>query len=297
MAGIKGVNASDQVGGEAWGIKVRRRARDLVRIIDHGYMELAEILYTVCDTAVDNDPKNASVWSSWGYTSFAEWTEEDLQIGQRTAERLRRIWYDVEVKLAGQLTREQKKRLLNLGMSRVRELIRVLSGSNADGWIEMAENITHAELCTVIALQLQKQQKHEQAQAVGTDVGGEAGGELPPPDAPDDIKRFKWRNFLLTPEQLANVDLAVTRAKEMADSKRGGHALDLICLDFLATNDFKLADDPEMVLRFLAKYERLLGRRLVVLDPDGWNVEYGIESLEKLADAVQKGADDDDASD
>jgi hypothetical protein len=252
-------------------------------------MELGELLYTVHDTPVDGNPNNPSVCVSWGYSGFADWATKELSLHRRKAERLRRIWWELEVRLAGQLSTAIKQRIVELGWSKVREIVRVLSGENAEQWVEMAENLTHPELCAAIRQALIDQEKKDQAEAVGSeDEDDEEGGY---PNPPEDIDRFKWKNFHLTPEQRENVRMAIERAKEMASSTKEGHCLDLICTDFLATNDFRKADDPETPLRFLVKFERLMGRRIVIVDPETWTIEYGIDALQRVADARDKKGD------
>jgi hypothetical protein len=279
-----GLSATDLPGSETWSDKVRRRARNLIRTIDRGYMELGELLYTVHDTPINGDPNQPSVCVSWGYTGFADWAEKELGIHRRKAERLQRIWWELEVRLAGKLSPAVKQRIVDLGWSKVREIVRVLSEANSEQWVEMAENLTHPELCNAIRQALIEQEKKEQAAAVGSDDDEDEEGGYPNP--PDDINRFKWKQFHLTPEQRENVNMALDRAKELASSTKDGHCLDLICTDFLATNDFRKSDDPEMPLRFLAKFERLMGKRIVVVDPESWTIEYGIDALQRVASTM-----------
>jgi|WetSurMetagenome_2_1015567.scaffolds.fasta_scaffold08238_4 hypothetical protein len=284
LSGV-GLAVSDLPGSESWSDKVRRRARTLIRTIDRGYMELGELLYAVHDTPVNGDPNQPSVCVSWGYKNFSDWAEKELSLHRRKAERLQRIWWELEVRLAGQLTPAVKQRVIELGWSKVREVVRVLSGSNAEQWVEMAENLTHPELCAAIRQALIDQEKKDQAAAVGTEDEDDEG-DYPKP--PEDIERFKWKNFHLTPEQRENVKLAIERAQQLASSQKEGHCLDLICTDFLATNDFRKADDPEMPLRFLAKFERLMGKRIVVVDPETWTIEYGIDALQHVAESKDR---------
>ena len=82
--------------------------------------------------------------------------------------------------------------------------------------------------------------------------------------------------------------LALDRARELAESKRKGHLLDLICTEFLATNTFLKPDDPDTPLRFLAKFERLMGKRLVIVNPETWEIEYGMDALEQVASAAER---------
>lgn len=276
---------ADIPGSEEWGTKIRRRARALVKSIDQGYMELAEIIHTVWSTPVNGERHNACVTVAWGYENYVQWAEEELGLHKRKAERLKAIWDHLHVTLGGKLDRRTQKKIIGLGWTKVRELIRVIDEHNAEQWVEMAEHLNYNELCAAIRQALQDQEKGAQAAAVGTNEEGEE--DWKGADPPKDADRFKMIHFNLTPEQKANVELAIERAKQMAESERPGHCLDLICTDFLATNDFRRADDPDTPLRFLAKFERLLGKRLVVIDPKNWVIEYGLDALEKAGEALE----------
>lgn len=260
-------------GSEEWSKRIRRKAKTLSRTLDTGYMEMAELLHVIHDTPVNGDPKNQSVWASWGYSVFGEYVENELGIHRRKAERLRRIWEVLETDLAG-LDRGVKRQLIAIGWTKMRELIRVLTVSNAERWIEMAEECSYPELRANIARAIEIA---AQKNAVSGD--DEEHEEVPPPEG----ERTKSMAFNLFPEQLDNVTLALKRASELSNSDKKGHNFDLICTDFLATNDFRMENDPEAQLRLLAKYERLLHKRLVVVDPASKRIVYGLDALELVA--------------
>ena len=278
-------------GSESWGNKIRKRARSLVKSINQGYMELAEILHTVWATPINGEAHNACVTVAWGYENYVEWAEEELGLHKRKAERLKAIWHHLHVTLEGKLDRRTKKRIVALGWTKVRELIRVMDADNAEQWIEVAENLNYNELCEVIRRALEDQEKEDQAKAVGGSDDDDDDEDFKGADPPDDLDRFKEVSFLLSPEQKANVELALERAEQLASSPKRGHLLDLICTDFISTNDFRKADDPHRHLIFLAKFERLLGKRLVVVDPENWVIEYGMDALSKVAENMKE--DDD----
>ena len=284
------LSLADAVGSESWGTKVRRRARQLAKSIDQGYVELAEIIYTIWNTPINGDPKQACICVSWGYQTYTQWAAEELGLARRKTERLKGIWEHLEVTLEGKLSSRTRKRFLALGIGKVRELVRVVTVKNAEEWIEMAEHLSYQELCVAIIKALEKQEKYEQAKAVGAE--DDENDAWAGADPPDDTERFKGWTFMLSPEQRENVKMAIERARQLAaesgmskpDKLANAHYLDLICTDFLSTNDFRLEDDPEMVLRYLAKFERLLHKRLVVIDPENWRIEYGIDALQKVAE-------------
>lgn len=276
---------ADLPGSEGWSTKIRRRARVLVKSIDQGYMELAEIIHSVWATPINGERQNACVCVSWGYDTYKQWAAEELGLHPRKVERLKAIWHHLHVTLEGQLDRTTRKEIIALGWTKVRELVRVIDGKNAKQWVEMAEQLNHDELCEAIRHALKDQEKHDQAAAVGAvDDDDDEDFQGPPP--PSDPDRHRKVRFKLTPDENANVELALERAQQLAQTRKPmppGALLDLIATDFLATNDFRKANDPENHLRFLAKFERLMGRRLVVIDPERWVIEYGMDALEQVA--------------
>lgn len=277
-------------GSEVWGTKIRKRARTLVKSINQGYMELAEILHTVWNTTINGEPHNACVTVAWGYENYKQWGEEELGLHPRKVERLKAIWHHLYVTLEGKLDRTIRNKIIDLGWTKVRELIRVIDANNAEQWVEVAENLNYSELCEVIRRALEDQEKRDQAAAVGT-VDDDDDEEFRGHDPPPDMDRFKQMGFMLTPEQKANVELALDRASELANSKKPGHLLDLICTDFLATNSFTKKDDPLRHLTFLARFEPLMGKRLVVIDATNWVIEYGMEALSRVAEVLEADGD------
>jgi hypothetical protein len=271
------LSAKDTPGSEPWSVKVRRRARQLVKTLDTGYMELAEILYTVWDTPINGDPKNAGIFHAWGYKSFSDYAEGELGLHRRKAERLRRIWFDLHVRLAD-MDKKLRRRIIEMGWSKSREIIRVLSIENAEQWVEMAENLSYPELMAAIQKAVEEQEK-----------AGEDDTKAPDPvGKPDDYKDMKPKRFRLFPGQYDTVDSALERASQLSKSDKDSHNLEMICTDFLATNDFRLADDPKVQFRYLAKIETLIGKKLVVINAESGMIEYGLEALELIVEDVEE---------
>jgi hypothetical protein len=123
------------------------------------------------------------------------------------------------------------------------------------------------------------------------DVEGAVGGPRLPSEGkqnetPVPLETLRRRVFGLYPAQDENVTAALARAQQLSKSEKVGHNLDMICTDFLATNDFRGSDDPNNWRRFLAKYEQLLGKCIVVLDPATKTVWYGAEKLKKFVESM-----------
>jgi len=147
---IEGGNSVNNPGSKAWSSKIRKRAKQLVQELDTGYIELAKILYQVWDTPMEGDPNRGPVFKEWGYTSLGQYAEEELGLHRKKAERLRAIWYTLEVELV-HLDKAKKDRVIALGASKVRELIRVIDETNIDQWCDLAEKSSYPVLCASIS--------------------------------------------------------------------------------------------------------------------------------------------------
>lgn len=293
------------VGTKAWSKKIRARAKELVETIERSFMELGEILFQVWDTPEDGDRANPPCWMKWGFKSFRDYAEQELGIHYKRAERLRYIFYRIEVELEG-MDPKIKKRLINLGESKVRELCRpgVLTLTNVAGLVEKAENQNYQTTTAMVQkLLAAKEAKEIEAEVVKKgdpvaksnklaeekteeELEEEAAEEGAPPAAKeldwDNPDHFKSKMFTFTASQLETVNMALKRASELSNSKSGGHNLSLICLDFVAGNDFTKASE-EQKLRYVAKMEKLLGYKFVVVDPKTKDVLFGLGTLEKVA--------------
>jgi hypothetical protein len=105
----------------------------------------------------------------------------------------------------------------------------------------------------------------------------------------------KWvsKVFSLESEQAETVNLALKRAQDLAsETKSPSTLLSLICLDFLSGADWT-GTTTEQRLRYLAKIEKSVGLRLVVVD-DNNTVVYGLGALADAARAAKANTDTDD---
>ena len=265
---------------KVWAKKMRKEAKELSSHIETGYMELGRILYQVWDIPVDFDKKNLPTYKAWGFDTFAEYAEQELGLHRRKAERLRRIWEILEYRLVG-MEPSVRERLVKLGWSKVRELARddILSLDNVIQWVELGETASYPELLASISRFLQE----KEAKMLESAVNGVTveSSSVPDPPVPQPEKLF-WEHFALYEDQAANIRAALKRAEELSHSEKKGHNLDMICLDFLATNDFRRGDDAQR-RRYIAKMEQALGVKLIALDPTTEDVIYGMDTLESMA--------------
>jgi hypothetical protein len=284
-----GVRPSDVKGSRAWCSKIRRRAKELVRVIDLGYFDLCNVLYEIYDTPVDGDAKREPVFALWNYSSFGEYAQVELGLKPRKAEYLRSIGFKFATDLA-ELDPKLKEELVALGWTKLRELVKVLTIRNAAGWIERGKKLSQAELLDLVKKHLEDRaaRREEREMAELINAGGGAPADADDENLPSEEKP-SWEHFMFYGDQVEPVREALTRAAELSQSDKKSHNLALICTDFLATNSFGHSNDPAMVKRWLAKVETLLpGLRLVAVTTDSNLVYVGADALEHLSEALAK---------
>lgn len=290
------------VGSKTWAKKIRARAKELVADIDRQFIELSEILYKVYDVPIDGDSKNGPIYTLWGYKSFRDYAEQELGLHYKRAERLRFLYYRLEVELDGLDRGPLRERFLALGLSKVREMIRILTKRNAEKWVEMAEASNYQTVDAKVRKALDMKEDAEVEAAVRAEgdpvvksnkLSHEKTWDERTDEAIEEsMGPGKWgkdsgeqlfsKMFSFYPDQLETVKGALKRAGELTDKTSAGHNLSLICLDFLSNNDFTKASE-EQRLRYVAKMEKLIGYKFVVVDPKTKEVLYGLSTLEKIA--------------
>ncbi len=299
------------VGTKVWADKMRKRAKEVSEGLETGYMELAEVLYNLFDVPVDGDPNNGPWFKEWGYSTIGDFAENELNLNKRKAEYLRGIYYRLEVELE-EMDPKVKSKIIALGWSKVRELIKVLTVKNAEKWLSVAEKSNHPDLLTSV----QKYQDKAKTAKAAKEAGEKyvtpspakiSKGDLPtafemqPPKSEEEepavedddldnvpeVTTSVYKNFKLFKEQQEIVEAALARAQELSGSNVPSHNLSVICQDFLATNLFG-KPGPDQAIRFLAKYEKLLNVRIVVIDQDDDPI-YGVTHLEALQDKLGGG--------
>lgn len=291
-----GNRPSDVKGSKAWCAKIRRRAKELVRVIDLGYFDLCNVLYEIYDTPVDGDAKREPVFALWNYSSFGEYAQVELGLKPRKAEYLRSIGFKFATDLA-ELDPVLKEELVALGWTKLRELVKVLTIRNAAGWIERAKKLSQAELLDLVKKHLEdraaRREGREMAELIN--AGGGAPVDADDENLPSEEKP-SWQHFMLFGDQAEPVCQALTRASELSNSDKKSHNLSLICTDFLATNGFGTPNDPEMIKRYLNKLEGLLNVTLIAVAPDKSLLYLGPNALESLSEALAKEEDGDSTS-
>lgn len=108
-----------------------------------------------------------------------------------------------------------------------------------------------------------------------------------------DFLQKKWVNkvFQLESSQAETVNLALKRAQDLVGNqdKTPSTLISLICLDFLSNADWS-GTTTEQRLRYLAKIEKNIGLRMVVIDENN-EVVYGLRALADAAKAAKTNED------
>jgi hypothetical protein len=92
--------------------------------------------------------------------------------------------------------------------------------------------------------------------------------------------------FHLYPDDLELVEAAIKCASEVTHSDIRSSNLALVCMSFLATNDFGIDDDRQR-RKLVAQVERLVGYKFIVWDPGVDAIVHGYDTLSTLAKTAQ----------
>lgn len=302
-------------GSKAWMKETRAGAKELSGAIETHYKSLARTLYEIYDTPIDGDRSKPPVYTAWGYKTFRDYAEQELSLHYKKAESLRSVYYWLEIELEG-LDPALRKRLEALGWTKLRVLRRVVSLSNAKQWVDKAENMNYPTVEAAVKKYLDRLEDEDIARRVqkkgdpiaksnkldadkteselaaeeAEEAAAVAGAHTPGEnesayDYNSEDEQYYTKQFAFKADQLETVKLALKRAEEMTNKTQGGLNLSYICLDFLSTNDFTKASE-EQRLRYVAKLEKLMGYKLIVVDPATKDILFGIGTLEKVAKAA-----------
>lgn len=123
--------------------------KQLARLTSHRAnldFETGRLLYEVRHTFVNKGAHCIPVWSSWGFSSFADFHDREMGLHRKKAETLINIWYTLEIEFDGKWDR----RLL-LPWTKMRAVIRAAHKHNINGWMRRAATMPQNELEDVIA--------------------------------------------------------------------------------------------------------------------------------------------------
>jgi len=241
------------------------KARDCRKRIDSVNFDLAEVLYTIHQEAL---------YTRLGYENFVEYVENDLDFEKRKAQYFISMWAYYGVKLAG--NPEVMDKVKTIGWTKAKDLIGVVTPDNVDQWVETAKQVSAPKLLELARGALQK-------------MADDPDADVDPADLPTGEK-FNSKNFKLTDEQLHNVELALKKAAEMAESDKPGHLIDQICTNFLALNAG--VDNLDGLPYLLKSLEENFGITILALKRNSVDVVYGEDAIDAIAAVASNATDE-----
>jgi len=259
-----------------WGKRLRQRAKSLVKQVDTTYMDLARCLFTIYNKPLETHKAKGPIYKAWGYDYFGDYVTGELDMDVKRAQRLKRIWQVIAVDL--KLDEVMRDRISDLGFSKARELVRVLTLDNVEEWVERAEGMTYKEILSAIQVHQNGIRDARDAAASALPEGEDTGTTAYSTPESTSVEVFG-----LYPEQAQNVKSAIERAGQLSQSPVKSHNLDLICQNFLATNDFGKGDRSAEIQKFVRNMERAMKVQMIVYDPSCGEVVFGFDLLKKLA--------------
>jgi hypothetical protein len=276
-------------GGEVWANKIRTRAKQLSGQLETGYMELARLLYNVCDTK-STEPPFDPIYKTWGYNSFENYAEEELGINEGKAKALRRAWFRLEVELAS-MDPADKKAIIALGWSKVNQLVKVLTPQNAKEWAERAAGENYATMCVSVrtyqqnvakALQeAQKQASTQPAQQYPFDPPSEKTLNVPLPEK----QKLYHKYMYFTESQYEIIELALSKAAMLYGKANEAMVLTGLLTEWLSTTI--TGDGADAKIKYFSKFEKQIGMDLIAVESETDRIVYGYETLERLASKTE----------
>ncbi len=248
----------------------QEKARDCRKRIDTASFDLAEILFTIHQEAL---------YTRLNYDNFQQYVENELDFELRKANYFVSMWNYYGVKLAA--NPEVREKMETVGWSKAKDLIGVVNPNNVDEWVEICKKNPATRVLELARGALQKMKEDPE-------------GEVDVDDLDNKIEKFASKVFKLTDEQLHNVDLALKRAGDSAESDKPGHLLDLVCTNFLAMNAG--VDGDEGLGYLLKSVEANFGIQVIALknEQKQLKVVYGEQTVSRFAQAASQTDEDDD---
>jgi hypothetical protein len=255
-----GAVAVESVDAEA----MLRRVQDLKARVEQDGWELSEALYAVYKGAV---------YQAQGYASWNDYVEQALEFQIRKAQ-----YYVAIQEWVRTFAPDFVEWVRACGLAKARLMIGRFSTDEATLWRNRLDGKTYREMEALL-------KGVDPEEGDGGSTGGEGGSEGGEGGSGKGDTTTTLR-FALYPDQLKNVQTALERAKVQAETDKDGHALDLICTDYLGSTAH-LKDKAA----FLANAERALGLRIVAFkvaadDLGKAKVVYGADFMEAMEAAL-----------
>ena len=292
------------VGSKVWADALRATAKNVAKEVERGYFDLAQLLASVNETRVNNDPNELPIYTLWGFATWGAWVEKDLNLSVHKANALVNIARRASVVLAGKPAKVRVD-LEALGWTKVREVMRAATVDDVESWIEYAAKSSFSDIEATVKHHLDTvksdssdvsskpifsaQPKPATLTAsavsvpptVSTVAYPSASAEVcdpPPIMAPaqpqhshvakvTSIVSMKRLMFVCHADQADMIEQAVARAKQTTGAESSAYNLALICTQFLGTIPFGKSDTARA--DFLASIAASMGIKIAAIDENG----------------------------
>ena len=265
--------------------RLRTRVKDLFVQVETTYWELAKALYEIYDgvpggyrglTSGDGAREaRRELFRKWGYSSFEEYVEREIGIRRRSASNLRYAywWFVIDQNLSDDLITQLKI----IGRSKIYTLAGYVTKDNIHIWLENAKSMTNDELKKAIdkaKVVVSIKDRGDEALFESSKSDEVDGDGFRAPPAPESTHMLSTSMY---DGQWSTWQAALDRAKNVTNSDKISHNLEMICIDYLASNDF--ADPKDDLKRSIAKFEKLIGHKIIAIDTKSGKPVYGGDLL------------------
>jgi hypothetical protein len=252
----------DQVDHE----EVRRRVQDLKARVEQDGWDLSVALHEVYDGAL---------YQGWGFESWTDYVEKELEF------QIRKAQYYVAVQTwVRAFAPDFVEWVKSCGLSKARLMSSRVTADEAALWRTRLDGKTYREMEALL-----KGMDPDDDGTGDGDGGGDGDG-----DSSSSGEKTTAMRFALFPAQHANVTMALDRAKVQGETDKEGHALDLICTDFLSGNGHLKGKDE-----YFIHMERALGVRIVAFKAMAGRkdkIVYGNEFMDSIIADLEEAGDD-----
>lgn len=203
---------------------LRAKAKEAKENVDDNYVELSRVLYEIY---------HKKVFMNWGFISFQDYIDTELDFEYRKSMYLIDIWgHAKHLEIS-------PERMKAIGWTKIREIVRVADTSNIEYWLTQAENLKCSELIALI-----KEYKST----------GKVKSTL-------DLVNF---SFKLDQADVTTVNLALDEAMRLVSTSSISKALVMICTEWvMEKNIVPLKVDMAKMLDYL---EEAYGVKLTVAE-------------------------------
>jgi hypothetical protein len=227
-------------------------------VIDSARWDLASALTEI---------KGEAIFHHWGYSSWERYVQTELNMSERTTQYLMSMYHYFEEKIWRELPEEtikEKKpeliaKIRELGWTKARTLVDVVTVEDADQWISKAKLMSTTEL-----------ESHTRKA-----LNDAAGIEKP-------VEPMQNKSFRVSEDQSKSVEEALELAGKSLSSDKRGHQLSMVCQDYVATNMAQEDEGRDHMSRYFDKAGALYGVRLIAVDRETGKIVYGKNMFDRM---------------